>query len=224
MIPKHLKEWTAAKSNPHAIWSRDSYGEEVVSLLKTISAGSSRELAHQKARCWFHCQISLYPLHIIFILTLPWKAAVTQSELEGADPQDAFQQALSGSLHQETRVFDFGRRGPRCFTSWLPALETCDNSTTVSCSNSWQWLAEDSTISRACHASLGHLHQSVSQLLRRKVVERQGVAVVQKTPRAEAKAKALHRTMVKHNIFPNQLRREMRSCTKLTCDASRFFS
>lgn len=138
--PKHLKEWTAAKSNPHAIWSRDSYGEEVVSLLKTISAGSSRELAHQKARCWFHCQISLYPLHIIFILTLPWKAAVTQSELEGADPQDAFQQALSGSLHQETRVFDFGRKGPRCFTSWLPALETCDNSTTVSCSNSWRWL------------------------------------------------------------------------------------
>ena len=46
---KHLKEWTAAKSNPHAIWSKDSYGEEVVSLLKTISAGSSRELAHQKA-------------------------------------------------------------------------------------------------------------------------------------------------------------------------------
>ena len=56
----------------------------------------------------------------------PWKAAVTQSELENADPEDAFQQALSGSLHQETRLFDFGRQRPRCFMSWLPALETCE--------------------------------------------------------------------------------------------------
>lgn len=35
----------------------------------------------------------------------------TTKELDDTDPADAFQDALSGSLHQETRVFDFGRVG-----------------------------------------------------------------------------------------------------------------
>lgn len=43
------KEWIAARSNPNAIWSRDSYGEETCSLLMTSSASSSRRLEHQKA-------------------------------------------------------------------------------------------------------------------------------------------------------------------------------
>ena len=52
------------------------------------------------------------------------QAAVTRSELEDADPADAFQQALSGSLHQETRVFDFGRDPVEVVQDWL-FLDSC---------------------------------------------------------------------------------------------------
>lgn len=33
----------------------------------------------------------------------------TRKEVEDVDAAEAFNEALSGSLHQETRVFDFGR-------------------------------------------------------------------------------------------------------------------
>lgn len=37
----------------------------------------------------------------------------TSKEVEDTDPADALQDAMGGSLHQETRVFDFGRVGLR---------------------------------------------------------------------------------------------------------------
>jgi hypothetical protein len=42
-------EWEAAKSNPNAVWSKDDYGVEVVSLLKKTSSSSARELQHAKS-------------------------------------------------------------------------------------------------------------------------------------------------------------------------------
>jgi hypothetical protein len=42
-------EWQAAFTNPQAVWSKDDYGQDVVSLLKTTSASSARELQHNKS-------------------------------------------------------------------------------------------------------------------------------------------------------------------------------
>ncbi len=37
----------------------------------------------------------------------------TSKEVQDTDPAEALQDAMGGSLHQETRIFDFGRRGLR---------------------------------------------------------------------------------------------------------------
>ena len=42
-------EWQAAFTNPQAVWSKDDYGQDVVSLLKMTSASSARELQHNKS-------------------------------------------------------------------------------------------------------------------------------------------------------------------------------
>ena len=42
------QEWLAAQSNPKAIWSKDQYGEDIVSLLQTTEASAGRRLAHSK--------------------------------------------------------------------------------------------------------------------------------------------------------------------------------
>lgn len=41
-------EWESSKTNPHAIWAKDEYGQWTVSLLRSSTASSSRELAHVK--------------------------------------------------------------------------------------------------------------------------------------------------------------------------------
>ena len=41
-------EWTAAQSNPRAVWSKDDYGVPVVSLLRSTTASTGRELQHHK--------------------------------------------------------------------------------------------------------------------------------------------------------------------------------
>ncbi len=43
------EEWTAARTNPNAVWARDNYGEEVCSLLTTSTASTARKLEHEKA-------------------------------------------------------------------------------------------------------------------------------------------------------------------------------
>ena len=42
-------EWNAAFTNPQAVWAKDDYGQDVVSLLKITSASSARELQHNKS-------------------------------------------------------------------------------------------------------------------------------------------------------------------------------
>ena len=44
---------------------------------------------------------------------LSLQAVTTTREVQDTDPADALQDAMAGSLHQETRVFDFGRMGLR---------------------------------------------------------------------------------------------------------------
>lgn len=41
-------EWTAAKANPTAVWAKDEYGADIVSLLKFTKSASARELLHKK--------------------------------------------------------------------------------------------------------------------------------------------------------------------------------
>ena len=41
-------EWETAKSNPKAVWSKDDYGVPVVSLLRTTTASTAREISHRK--------------------------------------------------------------------------------------------------------------------------------------------------------------------------------
>ena len=43
-------EWQSARVNPSAMWSKDQFGYEVVSFLKSLSAGSTRDLEHRKAK------------------------------------------------------------------------------------------------------------------------------------------------------------------------------
>lgn len=43
-----LAEYESAKTNPAAIWSKDDYGQPIVSLLKTTVASNARSLAHKK--------------------------------------------------------------------------------------------------------------------------------------------------------------------------------
>ena len=46
---EYEQEWDAAKTNPNAVWSKDEYGVDTVSLLRTTTAKSSRKLSHQAA-------------------------------------------------------------------------------------------------------------------------------------------------------------------------------
>ena len=49
-------EWEAAKSNPKAIWSKDDYGVPVVSLLRTTTASTAREMSHRKGISTTHVE------------------------------------------------------------------------------------------------------------------------------------------------------------------------
>ena len=42
-------EWECAKTNPQAVWSKDDYNVQVVSLLKVTNASSSRTLSHSSS-------------------------------------------------------------------------------------------------------------------------------------------------------------------------------
>ena len=112
MLPE---EWTAARTNPHAVWGRDNYNEEVCSLLTTSIASTGRKLAHEKA--WIDMSVTrafnlLMPVYVSFC-HCHVQAVTTSKEVQDTDPADALQDAMGGSLHQETRVFDFGRVGLR---------------------------------------------------------------------------------------------------------------
>ena len=49
-------EWEAAKSNPKAVWSTDDYGVPVVSLLRTTTASTAREMSHRKGISTTHVE------------------------------------------------------------------------------------------------------------------------------------------------------------------------
>lgn len=57
---EYEQEWLSARSSPNAIWAKDEYNEDIVSLLKKTTAASSRSLSHTKARvsiamsCYIH--------------------------------------------------------------------------------------------------------------------------------------------------------------------------
>ncbi|CAJ1454447.1 unnamed protein product [Effrenium voratum] len=94
------QEWTRVQGNSAAIWRRDEFGEQTVSLLKTATATSGRQLDHKKEMS---------------------RADVHDAE---QNPDEVFRGLLANSsLHAESRVFDMSSLNNFSSMPLLPGAE-----------------------------------------------------------------------------------------------------